>query len=402
MAENKLDQQFILITSSNFPTGGAGANYLNLFCKGLKLNGYSIKVWLLKGFYFGSFSTTHLKNNITEYNVPFTYLGFVSRPRNGFIKILTELIRSFNLMVRLFSVLPERKKTTLLVYNNNFQLNIVIFLFCKLFKIKIVSFVPEFYDKYVFEGFFLPKLKWYEFLFNFFFLNKLSNKLIVFSYYLKDLYLEKGYKESNIIIQPNLTDFDYWEMKNSEKVYTIGYSGSPSLKDGLHDLFKAIGLLKEKGMELSLLVIGDSPFGKSLIPDLKIESKRLGIGNNVSFAGLVDLDTVKFLLGKCSILALTRPSMIQTQAGFPTKLGEYFASKRKIIVTNFGDIEKYFKKDIDVVMAETGNLNEIANKIKWMVENDEAAEAIALSGYKKAILLLEYKINVKKIIDFIN
>ncbi len=46
-----------------------------------------------------------------------------------------------------------------------------------------------------------------------------------------------GFNEQKIIVQPNLTDFDFWSSDNAEIKYTIGYSGAPYLKDGLLDLF---------------------------------------------------------------------------------------------------------------------------------------------------------------------
>ena len=399
MVGNKLDTNYILITSSNFPHGGAGANYLHLFCKGAKLQHYKIKVYLLKGFLFGNFSSNHKRKNITKEGIPFIYLGFVKRPNNTFYKFLDELLSGINLLFKLISIVRNRKNTILLIYNNELQYNILIYFFAEFFNIKLITFVPEFYGKYVFKGSFFRKLKWYGFLFNFYFLNKLSFKLIVFSHYLKDQYISKGFKEADIIVQPNLTDFDFWEIQHCQQVYNLGYSGSPSIKDGLHDLFKAISILKHRGVNISLLVIGDSPFGHSLIPDLKIECIRLGIDEDINFSGLVELSMVKILLGQCGILALTRPSTIQTQAGFPTKLGEYFASNKQVLVTNFGDIEKYFQNNIDVVMAQSGDVNEIAEKIQWMVDNKEHAEAIKLKGYKTAAALLEYKSSVKRIMN---
>ena len=401
MVGNKLEREYVLITSSNFPNGGAGANFLNLFCKGVKCQNFNIKVFLLKGFLFGNFTTNHKRNNLTDYKVPFIYLGYIKRPHNFFAKFLDESLSFLNLIAKLFSLLKNRKNTIILIYNNELQSNILIYLFCKLFGIKVVTFVPEFYGKYVFAGSLLRQLKWYGFLFNFYFLNKLSYKLIVFSYYLKEQYLNKGYIESDIIVQPNLTDFDYWEMQNSVRSYTIGYSGSPSIKDGLHDLFTAISILKKRAINVTLLVIGDTPFGNSLIPDLRIVCKNLNIEENIHFTGLVELDVVKKMLAECEILALTRPSTIQTQAGFPTKLGEYFASKKQILVTNFGDVERYFKKDIDVVMAQSGDVEQIAEKIKWMIEHRVDAEAIKRTGYKTAGLLLEYKSSVKRVISLI-
>jgi len=135
----------------------------------------------------------------------------------------------------------------------------------RLLRIRIVRFVAEYIDKSQFNGSFFRKLKWYGFLLNFKYLNQNSDKLIVFSFFLRDEYIKMGYDEHDIIVQPNLTDFEFWLSGNTDIRYTIGYSGAPYLKDGLQDLFTALSLLRKEGMSVTLLVIGDATFGKSLI-----------------------------------------------------------------------------------------------------------------------------------------
>ena len=111
---------------------------------------------------------------------------------------------------------------------------------------------------------------------NYKYLNQNSDKLIVFSFFLRDVYIKMGYDEHDIIVQPNLTDFEFWLSGNTDIRYTIGYSGAPYLKDGLQDLFTALSLLRKEGMSVTLLVIGDATFGKSLIPALKEECRKSG------------------------------------------------------------------------------------------------------------------------------
>jgi glycosyltransferase involved in cell wall biosynthesis len=210
-----------------------------------------------------------------------------------------------------------------------------------------------------------------------------------------------GYNEKNILVQPNLTDFSYWEQSDSTVKYDLGYSGAPYLKDGLNDLFKAMSILSDKKVKVTLLVIGDASFGKTLIPALKSECNRLGLSESVTFSGLVNASTVKQLLSECKILTITRPSTIQTKAGFPTKLGEYFASGKPVLATNFGDMEKYFTDGYDIIMAECENHESIALKIMWMLENSKELEVISQRGYDKAKQLLEYKSSVNKMINFL-
>lgn len=402
MERDKINREFILITSSNFPVGGAGANYLNLFCRGLKLNGCSIRVLLLKGFAFGNCINDDSRKNVTDNGVPYTYLGFIRRPKISFLKLFDDILSFLRLIYFLFSILHKRRSICLLIYNDEVQSNIPIHLFSRLFGIRRITFIPEFYDRSNFRGSVFQKIKWYGFILNYYYLNKYSDKLIVFSYFLKDEYVNQGFNIKNIMVQPNLIDFGFWETKTSDIKYDIGYSGTPSIKDGLYDLFKAVSILQGENIHISLSVIGDSTFGPSLIPELKNECRKLGILDNVNFTGLVESAIVRVHLSECRLLAITRPSTIQTKAGFPTKLGEYFAAKKPIIATNFGDINKYFEDGVDLVIAESGNPESIAIKIKWMIENRGISELIAEKGYHKAKELFDCDKSVIKLIQFIN
>jgi glycosyltransferase involved in cell wall biosynthesis len=265
--------------------------------------------------------------------------------------------------------------------------------------------VPEFYDKSTFDGLAFGKLKWFSFLFNIHILNKFSYRLIVFSHYLKNLYLKHGISEDKIIVQPNLTDFDYWkikeEIKEESEEYTLGYCGTPTLKDGVNDLLQAIRELKNRNKNVRLLIIGDVTYGKSRIPEMIKLCESLNIAELVTFTGLVSSENVKRYLNKCKILVLTRPNIIQTQAGFPTKLGEYFASEKQILVTSFGDIEKYFAPMKELVTAECGNIENIAEKIIWMLSNPEKSEQIREAGYFRAKQLLSYSVSLDRIVKLI-
>jgi glycosyltransferase involved in cell wall biosynthesis len=210
-----------------------------------------------------------------------------------------------------------------------------------------------------------------------------------------------GFDEQKILVQPNLTDFDFWQSDSAEIKYTIGYSGAPYLKDGLLDLFTAISFLQMEGINITLLVIGDATYGKSLIPALKDECRKLNISERIKFTGLVDSAMVRKYLSECRFLAITRPSTIQTQAGFPTKLGEYFAARKPVLSTDFGDIERYFENGVDMVIAKTGNPESIASKIKWMLQNSDVLELISRKGYCKAKELLDYQTAIKRIIEFV-
>jgi len=399
MYKNNIDQEYILFTSTNFPTGGAGAAFLNLFCRGMALQDQIVKVYMTKGYAFGKTSKRIFRNNITPEGVPYTFMGFTKRPKIGFLKPFDDLLSMIRLLFILPSIAWKRKRITVFVYHTDFFHSLLIYLNAYIFKYRIVTFVPEYFNKQLFVGF-TNRLKWYSFIFTIDHLNPLSSGLIVFSNFLQNIYLRKGMKKDCILVQPNLTDFDFWAPSNTDEKYTIGYSGTPGEKDGLAYLFKAMSLLKDQ-MEISLVLVGDSTFGKSMIPELEIVCEELGIRNQVHFAGLVEYSQVKTFLLQCKIVAITRPRTIQTQAGFPTKLGEYMALKKPVLATDFGEVETYFADGKEIVIANSGDPESIADKIKWMLENEEAIAIIADNGCKKARELLDYSTSIERIIKFI-
>jgi glycosyltransferase involved in cell wall biosynthesis len=401
MERDKVIPKYILITSMNFPTGGAGATYLNLFCRGMKSNGRSVDVILLKGHAFGNYKYTGPRKNITEEGIPYRYMGFKQRPDNAFLKIFEELISICRLITYLLTLINKREPYKFLIFNSELQYNIPVMIYSKVFRIKVIKFVAEIIDRSEFSNSLFGQIKRLGYNFNYKHLNKISDKLLVFSLYLKDFYVRLGYNENEIMVQPNLTDFDFWKPDSNDIRYTFGYSGAPYLKDGLHDLFKAISQLNNEDLDISLLVIGDATFGKSLIPSLKEECTRLGISEKISFSGLVEMSVVKHYLSECKILAITRPSTLQTKAGFPTKLGEYFATGRPVLATTFGDMDKYFTDGTDIIMAKCGSYHAIAQKIKWMIKNSQELELISKRGYDRAHELLEYKSSVKRMISFL-
>ena len=403
MERGKVNKMFILFTSTNFPTGGAAATYLNLFCKGVKENGGEIKVYLFKGYVHKDQENKKGRKNRTDGGVSYTYQGFSNRPKKRILKFIEDVLAIFRTTVLMLKIVINKKNKTILVYSDEFFSNLPIYLLSELFRIKLVSFVPEFYDKDELKKMgLINKIKWNLFLLNFNFLNKLSDKLIVFSTFLKNEYVVRGYNPDNIFVQPNLTDLDEWNLPYSPTEYTVGYAGIPSRKDGVSDLITSINLLKQKRVIVNALIIGDSWGNESYLTELKSLCVKLDITNQISFTGLVPKREVKYLLNKCQILTLTRPNTKQTRAGFPTKLGEYLACRKVVLATRFGDIEEYFTDKKNIVLAEAGDPSSIADGILWILNNSEQLEILLENGFETANNIFDYHKGVKKIMHFLN
>ncbi len=192
---------------------------------------------------------------------------------------------------------------------------------------------------------------------------KYADGIIVLSTYLRDYIKYKVKYKKNILLMPNLTDPKEFELKDIKPHFygriTIGYVGTPTRKDGILDLINSFSLLNKKYSNTHLLIIGDLTNGKTLIPSLEKLAKELSIDKNVTFTGLISNNKIPELLNSCQILALTRPNGISAEAGFPTKLGEYFACKKPVVITKVGDMSKYFQNEEHVILVEPENIRSL-------------------------------------------
>lgn len=391
MNKSKNQKQYLFFTSEGFPEGNAASVYINNFLKGLVSNNYCVDVYLFN---------TAGKTGKTKYGIKYT--PFIKyKTDSKLIKFILLPLVFLKIMLTFYRYKKHFKRIKVFLYNHISIYNFPVIFFANFLKIPVIAFVSEYYEKPNKKEGIFKLLKWYDFLFNLKHLNLKCSILIVPSLYLKKFYINNGFLKNRIYIQPNLTDFEYWALNNMEVKYDLGYSGTATSKDGLIHLFDGLKELKDRNIIKTALIVGDLPYGNSVLPGLKQYCKKLGILNQVTFTGLVPHEKVRHYLNQCEVLVLTRVFSRKTQAGFPTKLGEYFACKKLIISSNFGDIEQYFSNKKDLILISNLDAPTIANSVIWLKNNPSEAKEIQNSGFEKAFGVFDYKSNVNKMLKFI-
>jgi glycosyltransferase involved in cell wall biosynthesis len=231
--------------------------------------------------------------------------------------------------------------------------------------------------------------------------------IFVLTTFLRDYFIKTGVDKSRIILIPNFVDLETFQYKPGENKslffnnkFVVGYCGSPYRKDGILDLLEAFRKFSSS-VDAHLLIIGDMPGKDTLLPGLLKIAKELGLESKITFTGLVPFSEIPALLGLCSVLVLARPSGRFADAGFPTKLGEYFASRKPVIITSVGDIPYYFEDERELLIAQPDNPGSICEKLSRLYHDEALAVNISETGYNWAAENLEFRKNAKRIIDFI-
>ena len=400
------NKKIVLITYGNFPYGGASANLSRLFALALANQKFDINVIMPTGNYYG--------NNVEDKNIRqgkiesvfFKHLGFINHPKNYFGKLADNF---FGMILPIFYLIGKAAKNELdviIFYDTTFLKSLFIKIIKSVLKKKLVIILPEFYEKPSSKFISLTLIKWYSFYFGIKYISKYADGIVVLSTYLRDyIKYEVKYKK-NILLMPNLTDPEKFELKDTKPHFngriTIGYVGTPTRKDGVLDLIKSFSILNKKYPYTHLLIIGDLTNGETLIPSLEKLAKELLIDENVTFTGLISNNKIPELLNSCQILALTRPYGIASEAGFPTKLGEYFACKKPVVITKVGDMAKYFINEEHAILVEPENIESIVGGFESLITDYKLCEKLSLNAYNWMDENLNYVNQSKRISEFID
>ena len=386
-------QNITIYTTSDFPYGGAAENFLRQIALGLNECGAKIRIVRLRGRRFGG------ENNTC---IPCSNLLLKNNPKNDVLKIL-KLIALILLIP--FSVISSKlfhKSSAILLYGIDYSYDCIPFIFtAKLLNLKSFRINADYCD---IEHIWWKRVKFFFYERQFKQIDKLFTGIIVLSTYLKDLAIKNGVQNSNILLIPHFIDIlsfttDSIMAEQETPKTTIGFCGTPTISNGILDLLEAYKIVKKKLKNVELLIIGNpSENIKRIIDEQTMISKY----KNITYTGFLQKEEVRLNLNRCTILVNPRKSGRLADAGFPTKLGEYFACKKPVVTTNVGDISKYFTTHIELMIAEPGNPEDLAKNIIWLIQHPNEKAIIAENGYNWATNNLNYINNAQKLYNFIN
>ncbi len=383
----------IVIGRLSYPSGSAPSNRVHLYCKALKE---------AKGFPFViNIHSTFTKPQPFNYlgrceGVPFYYSQKTPMRENKFIQRNINKIKGlFNSFV-IIKRLKKKHNVKVLFFSTSVLNEVIFFIFLKLMKISIIRECCEAPLFIIQEK---KAVKLYNFLDNQ--RLKLYDEIIVISDYLNKYY-SSIFPKNKIFQIPILVDMDRFSNSiktraDGKKVITyIGYMGGN--KDGLDNLIEAMAIVSKKVSAAQLELVGSAP--KEDMLRLKNKIEALGLNDVVFFLGSKNTDEIPRILANSDLLVLARPDNNQAKAGFPTKLGEYLASGKPVVITKTGEISKYLIDNKSAYLTSPDDINNFAEKVIFALY-DEKAEKIGANGYEIANKNFNYSLYGREILEII-
>ena len=171
-------------------------------------------------------------------------------------------------------------------------------------------------------------------------------------------------------------------------------------KDGVATLMRAFAALPAELSDVRLELVGDS-YQASRIPEFRAIGADLGIEARVDFVGTVPRDALRPYLAQATVLALARPSSLQAAAGFPTKLAEYLASGRPVVVTRTSEIDRFLSDGESAYLVPPDDWRAFAAALRIPLEHPAEAEAVGREGRRVAEQVFDYRLGGRVLAEFV-
>lgn len=209
--------------------------------------------------------------------------------------------------------------------------------------------------------------------------------------------VKKGCEVINIpiLLDP---DNDFIEDKSNEASYPyIFHSGTHTeQKDGF------IGMLTAFGKALPSL-----PSNIKFVSTGRVDSKeiedvilRLNMNEHVIFTGYLEEKELKDYLSGASVVIINKLQSIQNEYCFPTKMGEYLAAGKYLIITDYGEPARWLRNGLNAAVVPVGNTEALAKAIIDAFNSEENRKKISEEGKRLAAKDFSYTSYGDKITSF--
>lgn len=387
----------VFIYSGSFPEGGAYANRMLGFAKGLQELGNTVSFFVIYPGY------NNLNNELSAISDGIKYeytCGTIwLKEMNRLAKLKIAIFGIKNALKKIKRIQKLKGIDCIVFGTNNLVQTFPFYIYCKKKHFKMIREYNEYPPP---ELGFKRKIPFYtELLYRLEF--NIFDGMILISRALDDFFKRRLSSKKRKILVPIIVDparFTNTPQKYSKKKNIVFVGDVLGEKDGVQLLIDSFVKIHKMIPDQKLILIGDISDKKGLV-SLKKKIEKKEIKDKIVFTGYIEREQVIQYLDMAKLVVLARPANKQAEAGFPTKLGEYLASGNPVICTKVGDIPLYLKDGENAFICEPGDTVAFSQKILEIFRNQNKAKQVGKNGRKLVFKEFNYKFQSKRVEDFI-
>jgi len=155
---------------------------------------------------------------------------------------------------------------------------------------------------------------------------------------------------------------------NGTSPFRLMYHGLIVERHGLDLAVEALAKLKQKIPHIELHLYGEHT---DYLDKILALARQLNLGNAIQFHGFKTLQEIALDISKADLGIVPNRLTVFTQINFPTRIFEYLAMNKPVIVPRTRGISDYFN-DNEILFFEPDNVDDLAARIEWA--HDKPAE----------------------------
>lgn len=165
--------------------------------------------------------------------------------------------------------------------------------------------------------------------------------------------------------------------KSAERPFTLMYHGTLVERHGLHLALEAVAALRTKIPALRFNLYGASTdyLTQTIFPLIL----RLGLKDQVQYFGELSLEKIVERIEECDLGVIPNLKTPFTEINFPTRIFEYLACGKPVLVPLTEGIRDYFT-DREILFFTPGSVKDLAAKIHFVADHPAEAAAFAARG----------------------
>ncbi|MFC1964853.1 glycosyltransferase family 4 protein [Chloroflexota bacterium] len=329
----------------------------------------------------------------------------VLRPFVGELAILWFLLRETRTFFLIFSHLVKQRRLIDVIYRRHSKLNSE-YLLAKLFNVPSVKElngiiadevgISETGNKFS---------QWIVGCLESFNMSK-ADKIITVTQQLKEV-LRDDYQvsEGKLVAIPNGANTELFQSiarKQARKTLNINrngkfviFSGTLAAWQGIGNLVRSIPLVLERCPDTLFLIVGDGP----LRPELENLARQTGVTEKIIFTGNIPYEEVPLYINASDICVAPFIGERNNRCGLsPLKIVEYMACAKPVILSRIPGLE-YIEANIAGILVQPDNINELADAIVKLLNNDSLSRQMGKNGEKYAVKNLSWESVAGRVAD---
>lgn len=209
---------------------------------------------------------------------------------------------------------------------------------------------------------------------------------LVISIHLKNLVLAANKDLSKVLYIPVTMDIDKYPIKShpTKSANRIFYGGSFGKKDGLESLIIAFEKVSEIYPDVKLILTGKGE-NKADFEQVMNLIRNSPFSKNIEYKGFLSSNEYHKTLNSCDIFCVIRDNSDAANSGFPSKLAEFLATGKAVIVSSVGDVSTFLVDKENALLIQPNSIEDLVKSIKFLLDNPQKIDQIGFQGRQVAI-----------------